>query len=1038
MEKAVFDRFPALYKEDKQGGAYFSEVAYLSEEHEKFLPQEYFPVVGSMTRHCAYKNKRTIDPFVKMYFEEANVTTGDDWGLPVPNEEASYMSLSKYKKDVPFMDNDQINDMNRAWRMTATHFGPYMTNSRVKGLGEVIEKLDRQTSSGAPYNKVYATKGDLLDNDPEIVTHLAENFEQLATDPNMTYLCTNSLKEEIRPAEKIVLNKIRTFAAFGIDATVDGNRLFSDMNEKMNSAWLSSASTVGWSPMNGNWALLLEKLDVFENGYALDESEYDSSLRSYMMWGCAHFRWSCLRDEDKTSANLQRIKTYYRNLVNSVLITPEGVLVMKLGGNPSGSVNTINDNTLILFTLKAYGWIRNHPDKENTDVGEFLSNVSMALCGDDNTWTVSDWAHDFYNATTLIATWKTIGITTTTDSLLPRRAVDLDYLSAKTVFLNGIAVPQYDRAKILTSLLYSSKTNQTPAQALTRACGMLVVGYTDIVLRRFLRQFISWLFERFDKVCSQDPEWIVAKTGYHSDDRLFQLWTGKSFYLVPQSYSAHSEKQENRIKIIMSVVMNQKKSQGGRRRGAKASRKQQQQQQRQKTNWDVQIPMGVSWAQPRTTRRARKGKKKRTNATKEKGFFEKAGDLLLAGAKHLIPMLAGFGDYEVKSNSLLSAGTDGKLGGEVPIMKNTRSLNIISHREYLGDVISTTDPFKVLTFPIQPGLSSTFPWLSPVANCYQQYRLRGAVVEFRSLATSYAALPNIGYVAMASQYDVLDEPYTSKLELENSEFSTSRKTDQSFIHPLECANSQTVLPEKYIRNGPVPTGGDKRMYDLCDVYLAVGGQPSSGAVIGELWISYEVEFLKPRLAGPPGFNSNSFQGVRNSTTNGAPFGVTWTSQTGNLGVEVAGLSLRLRLPPGGRYTMFLAWTGTAATCTLPPIASSSGFLTNPVYGSFAPGPTTPISTYVDLMAQIGAMEAVSDVQIINFTAGVIPAGSVRINVYQLWEAGTHHDIFKQPHMSGKATVQALEDVSTDESESFELTDQERAMIEIMRKKAQPL
>jgi len=145
---------------------------------------------------------------------------------------------------------------------------------------------------------------------------------------------------------------------------------------------------------------------------------------------------------------------YYSNLINTVVLTSDGVFVRKIGGNPSGSVNTITDNTLILFMLLAYGWIMCVPE-ELLSYECFMMEMSLALCGDDNTWSVSHLALPHFNAERLIAVWAKIGITTTTDSLVPRPVEELDFLSAFTVFVDGIAVPLYSREKILTSLLYS-------------------------------------------------------------------------------------------------------------------------------------------------------------------------------------------------------------------------------------------------------------------------------------------------------------------------------------------------------------------------------------------------------------------------------------------------------------------------------------------------------------------------------------------------------------------------------------------------------
>jgi hypothetical protein len=284
--------------------------------------------------------------------------------------------------------------------------------------------------------------------------------------------------------------------------------------------------------MEGNWDRLYRKLKKFRKGYALDESQYDSSLRCYMMWGCAKFRWEMLRREDQTPANLRRIKTFYRNLINTLILTPEGLLIMKKTGNPSGSVNTISDNTLILYCLLAYAWIKTcNVDMDSYE--DFEEETAKALVGDDNTWTVSDEAHEFYNAHTVIAVWKTLGITTTTDSMEPRVPEDLDFLSAKTIFIDGVAVPLYERAKLMTSLLYAPKKHITPATTLERTAAMLTIGWTDIPFRKFCRDVIEWLLIKYDNILYDDERWIQAKCQIQTDATLYRLFTGKRSPLRP-------------------------------------------------------------------------------------------------------------------------------------------------------------------------------------------------------------------------------------------------------------------------------------------------------------------------------------------------------------------------------------------------------------------------------------------------------------------------------------------------------------------------
>lgn len=515
------------------GSQKFWGNGYLSDDHCKYIKDEYFEFVGSCSRFPMYKNKRGIDPQVKIFIDQEKIELEPGWNLPVPNQDAAYKSLAKYGKSTPLMSSETVSQLNRAWVWMTRQFYPYMKNSRVVSLSESISRLDFSTSSGCPFNELYTTKGELFENDPDILQWLESDWEVLAVDPKWTTIFSSSLKEELRTAEKIAENSIRTFAAGAVDATVHGNRLFVDMNEKMYATHLLSASTVGMSPLKGNWNKLYHKLNVFPHGYALDESQYDSSLRAFLMWGCAKFRYQCLREEDKTPENLARIQTYYRNLVNTLMLTPEGILLLKKLGNPSGSVNTVTDNTLILYWLLAYAWIVNAPEEYN-NYTDFEEHTSKCLLGDDNTWTVSETAHEFYNGISVIEVWKRVGITTTTDSLVSRPADELDFLSAHTVFLGDVAVPLYDRNKLMQSLFFAPQKHITPETTLQRVTNLLQIGWTDIPFRKFCNALIDWLLAEYDPVLKDDKRWIIAKAGIKTDDEYYTLFTGRRLVMQPQ------------------------------------------------------------------------------------------------------------------------------------------------------------------------------------------------------------------------------------------------------------------------------------------------------------------------------------------------------------------------------------------------------------------------------------------------------------------------------------------------------------------------
>lgn len=526
-------RYPSEFTTD------FSEFAYLSELHQKHLDPDHFVVLGSARKASKERNRRTIDMnVVRFELDTGNDVSRDLWGLPTPNRPAAYMSLGKYGRDCPAINGMQARYLDEAAEWMTRHFGPYMTGARVRSVEEAIGSLDRTTSPGFPWTRKYRTKGDMLDTWPQLSGYLSEDWERLVSNDYVS-IYGNSLKEEIRLLEKIETNSLRTFTAGPVEMTVHGNRLFEDMNQRFYQAHLVTASTVGFSPLKGGWARLIDKLERHPTGFALDEKAYDASLYNFFLWACAEFRWSCLAEEDQTSDNLARCKVYYQNLVHTTVVTSEGVFVRKQGGNPSGSVNTIVDNTLVLFMLLSYAWLRLAPIPMKP-YGRFMEHTSLALCGDDNTWTVSDEALSFFNAAAVIKVWSEFGITTTTDSLVAKLPVELDFLSAHTVFIDGVAVPLYSRSKMLTSLLYAEDKSD-PTTTLMRACCIMQNAWTDPEMRRYLRQLVSWLLARFDHVLCNDEAWIVAKTMIMTDAQLRRLVLGERVFRpggeLPQSRS---------------------------------------------------------------------------------------------------------------------------------------------------------------------------------------------------------------------------------------------------------------------------------------------------------------------------------------------------------------------------------------------------------------------------------------------------------------------------------------------------------------------
>lgn len=213
--------------------------------------------------------------------------------------------------------------------------------------------------------------------------------------------------------------------------------------------------------------------------------------------------------------------------------------------------------------------------------------------------------------------------------------------------------------------------------------------------------------------------------------------------------------------------------------------------------------------------------------------------------------ITGYGDYQVKSNSLSTISTS---VDTVPqFVRNDHAVRVI-HREFVKDITvpSTPGAFVNDTFVINPSNQELFPWLSSLSKQYQQYNIRGMIVEFKSMSSDYAAAGPLGTVAIATNYNVNDTPFPNKIALENSEFAVSCKPSMSLMHAIECDPEFSGRTYYYVRD-PATEGtavSDARLYDVGLLQVATAGLPgSAGSTLGEMWVSYDIEFTKPVLPG---------------------------------------------------------------------------------------------------------------------------------------------------------------------------------------------
>lgn len=349
-----------------------------------------------------------------------------------------------------------------------------------------------------------------------------------------------------------------------------------------------------------------------------------------------------------------------------------------------------------------------------------------------------------------------------------------------------------------------------------------------------------------------------------------------------------------------------------------------------------------------------------------------------------ISKLIGSGDYttnEVSVNSLIGAS---KSAVPSATFGDDGTMIRVKRREFLGDVLTSgvAGAFKNYAYAINPGLASTFPFLSQLASNYEEYCFDGLVFEFITSASPYISTSALGTVIASMEYNAASPVFSSKFTMENSSAAVSTRLDKSLMYGVECASGSNAQNCYYVRAGTstIPLTST----DLGNFQIAVApgvGVPTA-SVVGELWVTYDVALKRPVLY-PARVGSLSYYATACSASAPAGTAVTTTSSGRLSGATVTTASannLAWTLPGVIGDVVQLTWTyvGTANVTAAPTYAHSGCEARLGLLGDFtvsnAISPSGTSVTRATLTALI-RMTSTSATVICTFSANSIPVGT---------------------------------------------------------------
>jgi hypothetical protein len=251
--------------------------------------------------------------------------------------------------------------------------------------------------------------------------------------------------------------------------------------------------------------------------------------------------------------------------------------------------------------------------------------------------------------------------------------------------------------------------------------------------------------------------------------------------------------------------------------------------------------------------------------------------------------------------SLAAAYATGSVGRSPKISANAK-VSVISQRELVDNVHGNGNSFTVHdSYPINPGMSKTFPWLSTQAVGWEKYRFK----KIRFLYLTRSGATDKGSIILSIDHDAADLPPASE-QIACSYLGAAEDVVWKDI----SASVRCPSEFRYVRTQALGANLDIKTYDVGTLYMCSAGC-SADSTFGKLFVEYEVEFTIPQLPAGPANVGGSVQG--GGTMNAAnPYGTVPVPNVNSAGINLSTNSL-LTLQRAGTYLLNQTLQGTGIT-----------------------------------------------------------------------------------------------------------------------------
>lgn len=412
-----------------------------------FSEAEKLEVMGSYVRHAVLSQDRVYDARLSGIADE----TGLLYSMPRAfTTDSSYKGVFKYESNQSELWSQY--DFGPLFDYFEPRLSTVCRSSKVSWISAWAE-TDHTKSTGFPVNQRFRTKKQWFEKGAKHVSHYyddngmlrrAENAMNLeeyrqfvaSSGPDECISLWNVFsKNEALKNEKIRDGKLRQINGGDCRFIALTSEFDKEFNDHYIDNWRYGHSRAGMPIQHGCWDWLYRQHAHFPWSYVIDISAQDSTLPGPVQ-DFMHAIRLAARSKDEPDHYVRRM--LHENTVRSYLCMPDGIVVRKTAGNPSGGFDTLIDATMAGDIYMMYAW-HTLSKRQMTD---FDKEFFFSCCGDDG-WLSGDLCDPkkcpkWWTPSSIVKCLADVGIKCEVERLKTR---DATFLSHKTLKFGGNYVP---------------------------------------------------------------------------------------------------------------------------------------------------------------------------------------------------------------------------------------------------------------------------------------------------------------------------------------------------------------------------------------------------------------------------------------------------------------------------------------------------------------------------------------------------------------------------------------------------------------------